>query len=135
MSGMKELNYNIIRPLLSISKAELSVYAAKHDIEWRQEESNKHNTYTRNIWRNVLIPDLKKTIPHIDDSVMKLQDVFRIQVEADERFVESKVNTRMDSFILLYEELGAFNSNQWIEFLNLLKIPLSLAICIQKFSI
>ena len=82
-----------------------------------------------------MIPDLKKTIPHIDDSVMKLQDVFRIQVEADERFVESKVNTRMDSFILSYEELGAFNSNQWIEFLNLLKIPLSLAVSIAKLSL
>ena len=135
MSGMKELNDNIIRPLLSISKAELSVYAAKHDIEWREDESNKHNTYTRNIWRNVLIPELKKTIPHIDDSVMKLQDVFRIQVKADERFVESKINDRMDSFILTYKELGTFNSNQWIEFLNLLKIPLSLAVSIAKLRL
>ena len=132
MSGMKELNDNIIRPLLSISKAELSVYAAKHDIEWREDTSNKNNTYTRNIWRNVLIPELKRTIPHINESVTKLQDVFRAQMDDDQRFVKSKINDRMDSFNLTFKELGTFNSNQWIEFLNHLKIPLSLALSIAK---
>ena len=132
MSGMKEVNNNAIRPFLSASKAELYAYAAKHHIEWREDTSNKNNTYTRNIWRNILIPELKTTIPHINESATKLQEVFRIQVEADERFVESKINDRMNSFIISYKELGTFNSNQWIEFLNHLKIPLSLALSIAK---
>ena len=132
MSGMKEVNNNAIRPFLSASKAELYAYAAKHHIEWREDTSNKNNTYTRNIWRNILIPELKTTIPHINESATKLQEVFRIQVEADERFVESKINDRLNSFIISYKELGTFNSNQWIEFLNHLKIPLSLALSIAK---
>ncbi len=135
MSGMKEVNRNIIRPLLSFSKAELSAYASKHDIEWREDNSNKHNTYTRNIWRNILIPKLTKTIPHINDSVAMLQGVFRIQVEADECFAESKTNDKMDSFILTYKEMAVINSNQWIELLNQLKIPLSLALSIAKLPI
>lgn len=135
MSGMKEINNNVIRPLLSFSKAELSAYAAKHYIEWREDTSNKSNRYTRNIWRNVLIPELNKTIPNIDDSVIKLQDVFRAQVNSDLRFIESKINDRMDSFTLSYKELGTFNSNQWIEFLNHLKVPLSLALSIAKLPI
>ena len=60
MSGMKEVNKNIIRPLLSFSKAELFAYATEHHIEWREDTSNKSNRYTRNIWRNVLIPELNK---------------------------------------------------------------------------
>jgi len=135
MSGMKEVNNNVIRPFLSVSKAELSAYAAKHHIEWREDTSNKNNTYARNIWRNVLIPELKKTIPHINESVTKLQDVFRVQVDDDQRFVKSKTNVRMDSFNLTYKELGTFNSNQWIEFLNHLKIPLSLALSIAKLPL
>ena len=79
-----------------------------------------------------MIPKLNKTIPNIDDSVIKLQDVFRAQVNSDLRFIESKINDRMDSFTLSYKELGTFNSNQWIEFLNHLKIPLSLALSIAK---
>lgn len=132
MSGMKEVNKNIIRPLLSFSKAELFAYATEHHIEWREDTSNKSNRYTRNIWRNVLIPELNKTIPHINESVTKLQDVFRAQEEDDQRFVVSKINDRMNSFIISYKELGTFNSNQWIEFLNHLKIPLSLALSIAK---
>jgi len=135
MSGMKEISNNIIRPLLSISKAELSAYAATHHIEWREDKSNKNNKYTRNIWRNVLIPKLNKTIPNIDDSVIKLQDVFRAQVNSDLRFIESKINDRMDSFTLSYKELGTFNSNQWIEFLNNLKVPLSLALSIANLPL
>ena len=132
MSGMKEINKNTIRPLLPFSKAELSAYATKHHIEWRDDISNKSNKYTRNIWRNVLIPELTKSIPNIDNSVIKLQDVFRVQVDVDRRFAESKINDRMDSFTISYKELGTFNSNQWIEFLNHLKIPLPLALPIAK---
>ena len=132
MSGMKEINKNTIRPLLPFSKAELSAYATKHHIEWRDDISNKSNKYTRNIWRNVLIPELNKTIPNINYSVIKLQDVFRAQVNADRCFAQSKINDTKESFTLSYKELGTFNSNQLIEFLNHLKIPLSLALSITK---
>ena len=132
MSGMKEINKNTIRPLLPFSKAELSAYATKHHIEWREDISNKSNKYTRNIWRNVLIPELNKTIPNINYSVIKLQDVFRAQVNADRCFAQSKINDTKESFTLSYKELGAFNSNQLIEFLNHLKVPLSLALSITK---
>lgn len=132
MSGMKEINKNTIRPLLPFSKAELSAYATKHHIEWREDISNKSNKYTRNIWRNVLIPELNKTIPNINYSVIKLQDVFRAQVNADRCFAQSKINDTKESFTLSYKELGTFNSNQLIEFLNHLKIPLSLALSITK---
>ena len=132
MSGMKEINKNTIRPLLPFSKAELSAYATKHHIEWREDISNKSNKYTRNIWRNVLIPELNKTIPNINYSVIKLQDVFRAQVNADRCFAQSKINDTKESFTLSYKELGTFNSNQLIEFLNYLKVPLSLALSITK---
>ena len=132
MSGMKKINKNTIRPLLPFSKAELHAYAAMHHIEWREDTSNKSNKYTRNIWRNVLIPELNKAFPNINNSVIKLQNVFRAQVDADRCFAKSKINDIKESFTLSYKELGAFNSNQLIELLNHLKIPLSLALHIAK---
>lgn len=132
MSGMREINNNTIRPLLPFSKAELYAYATMNHIEWREDTSNKSNTYTRNIWRNVLIPELNKAIPNINNSVIKLQNVFRAQVDADRCFAKSKINDTKESFTLSYKELGAFNSNQLIELLNHLKIPLSLALHIAK---
>ncbi|MDB3904862.1 tRNA lysidine(34) synthetase TilS [Crocinitomicaceae bacterium] len=135
MSGMKEINNNIIRPLLSIPKAEIMEYAAYYDIKWQEDKSNNSNTYTRNIWRNVLIPELKKNIPQVNDSVTRLQDVFRLQTNVDKAFVETKINHRRVSFTLPYKELASFKSNEWIEFLNLLKIPLSLAVSIAKLPL
>ena len=130
MSGMRVINENILRPLLLISKVQIHEYANKYKIEWRKDCSNDVNSYTRNIWRNVLIPELKKSTPHLDQSVIKLQEVFEQKVKLDLQFIESLNFNNGKSFILEFKKMKTFDSNQWIEFLKQLKIPLSLGLSI-----
>ncbi|HEX9232654.1 MAG TPA: tRNA lysidine(34) synthetase TilS [Blattabacteriaceae bacterium] len=49
-----------IRPLLTLTKAEIISYANKYDISWREDTSNSKNEYFRNSVRNCLVPVLKK---------------------------------------------------------------------------
>ena len=130
MSGMKIINEEIFRPLLLNSKAQIHEYANKYKIEWRKDCSNDVNSYTRNIWRNVLIPELKKSTPHLDQSVIKIQEVFKQKVKLDQQFIESLNLNNGKSFMLEFKKMKTFDSNQWIEFLKHLKIPLSLGLSI-----
>ena len=130
MSGMKINSEEIFRPLLLTSKTQIHEYANKYNVEWRKDCSNDVNSYTRNIWRNVLIPELKKSTPHLDQSVLKLQEVFEQKVKLDQQFIESLNLNNGKSFMLEFKKMKTFDSNQWIEFLKHLKIPLSLGLSI-----
>ena len=130
MSGMRVMNEDILRPLLFISKAQIHEYANKYKIEWRKDCSNDVNSYTRNIWRNLLIPELKKSTPHLDQSVIKLQEVFKQKIKLDQQFIESLNLNNGKSFTLEFKKMKTFDSNQWIELLKQLKIPLSLGLSI-----
>ena len=130
MSGMKINSEEIFRPLLLTSKTQIHEYANKYNVEWRKDCSNDVNSYTRNIWRNVLIPELKKSTPHLDQSVLKLQEVFEQKVKLDQQFIESLNLNNGKSFTFEFKKMKTFDSNQWIEFLKHLKIPLSLGLSI-----
>jgi tRNA(Ile)-lysidine synthase len=127
MSGMSMKNSRTLRPLLSIPKEQLHHYAIENNIQWRFDTSNQKNEYTRNIWRNILIPKLKESIPHIDESVMRLQEVFREQIREDEKHTLSLIKSKNKSILLKYTVMNTFNSNQWIEWLYQLDIPRSLS--------
>ena len=127
MAGMQDENKQVIRPLLNSSKAAIRTYAELNNITWREDKSNAKNSYTRNIWRNVLLPEIKESIAHIDDSVHLLQKTFKNQTKQDELLCKKYKKIQGESFHLDPKEVKDFTSNQWIEFLNQLNIPLSLA--------
>jgi len=127
MAGMRSKKEQLIRPLLSFSKKEIKTYAKENNIEWREDQSNLKNSYARNIWRNVLLPEIKESIANIDDSVKLLQKVFLDQTKADELICDKYKMNQGKSFLLKREEVANFTSNRWIELLHQLNIPLSLA--------
>jgi len=47
-----------IRPLLSLSKAELQRYLNERNVSWREDSSNQKLKYNRNKIRNIVIPAL-----------------------------------------------------------------------------
>ena len=70
MACMKQEHNGIVRPLLYFSKAEILKYASNHSIQWREDQSNKSNNYTRNRLRNEFIPLLKTEFTNFNQSVL-----------------------------------------------------------------
>ncbi|GAB5416191.1 MAG: tRNA lysidine(34) synthetase TilS [Crocinitomicaceae bacterium] len=68
---------NYLRPLLSFSKDELKEFANKNGIRWREDSSNQSLKYTRNEWRNLVLPELRKQLPELDDAVATLTQQFQ----------------------------------------------------------
>ena len=58
--GIPENNNKIIRPLIGFQKNKIVHYAKTKNLKWRQDSSNKNNSYLRNKIRNSIIPELEK---------------------------------------------------------------------------
>ncbi|WP_214830010.1 tRNA lysidine(34) synthetase TilS [Exiguobacterium algae] len=92
----------LIRPLLNETKQSLLTYAASHQLEWREDQSNQDDTYLRNQIRHRIIPRLKEVWP---DIVQKVSDAAEIQKKLWEeryafcrRWVEEYVDLEMKAF-------------------------------------
>ncbi|WP_343631607.1 tRNA lysidine(34) synthetase TilS [Fluviicola sp.] len=77
LGGMHTERNGIIRPFLSLSKEELKNFAIQNKIHWREDASNDENTYKRNQFRNILIPQLLESNPELKSSVSVIQSAFR----------------------------------------------------------
>jgi tRNA(Ile)-lysidine synthase len=135
MAGMQTYSHPYLRPLLAFKKQDIYDYAAIIQLKWREDLSNAKNTYNRNIWRNVLLPELESLYPSLSNDVYKLQQIFRRQTNDDRRDVQHLIPSKNKDFHVPFKVLEVLNSTQWIEFLDLLDIPKSLALSILKLAV
>lgn len=132
MAGMEVERNNILRPLLSLQKAELIEFARQNALSWREDRSNEKSDYQRNKWRNVYLPELRKSIPTIDDSVQFMQEVFLQNLET----IDLKINEITEE-ILEYnsihdDQIGDLQLTELAELFRKLSIPLNLILPFAK---
>lgn len=60
----------IIRPLLPFLKEEIEAFAIRHSIAFVKDSSNDKNDYTRNYFRNQLIPSVKNVFPGVEQNLL-----------------------------------------------------------------
>ena len=58
LSSLREIEGNMIRPLLGISHEVLKNYAQQNNLEWREDASNQTDDYQRNRIRHHILPKL-----------------------------------------------------------------------------
>lgn len=63
---------NVIRPLLTTSKKNITDWAARHNVLWVDDPSNSDLKYTRNRIRNKLLPEVLVINPGIEKIVRKM---------------------------------------------------------------
>ena len=136
LTGIKQLNDVIVRPLLVFSKNEILNYAKTNNIKWREDSTNKKNDYQRNQIRNEIIPLLKKLHPNFLDQSKKTMTFLKesnliienyIQIVKNENFnlkdeeiVISKDFIRNNSNLIfhLFKEYNFKYSDQILELCN-----------------
>lgn len=60
---------NIIRPLLFATKQQIMQYASENNVAYVEDASNATDKYTRNYFRNQLIPSLTTIFPKVEDNL------------------------------------------------------------------
>ena len=127
--GIQPSNGFIIRPLLFASKEDIEIYAKEHNLQWREDSSNKSDKYKRNLLRNKVIPYLKEINPSLEKTTLHTAEL----VNLSEHFIQTqfekiksqilkiedgyfKINIKtltqfQDSLFILTEVLRGFNFN------------------------
>ncbi len=61
----------VVRPLLFAKKDMLIALANEQKLQWREDQSNETNKYTRNYFRNDWMPSIEKIIPQLEDNLLE----------------------------------------------------------------
>lgn len=71
LCGIREINGNIVRPLLQFHHQELLEYLTTQGIEHREDSTNSQNIAKRNVLRNCVFPILKELNPSVIETFGK----------------------------------------------------------------
>lgn len=60
----------ILRPLMDVRRSEIQQFAEEHQLKWVEDSSNASSKYTRNFFRNEIIPAIKKVYPNVEKNLL-----------------------------------------------------------------
>ncbi len=111
LTGMEPFRDTIVRPLLSFRKAELKAYAVLHQLAFVEDSSNTSNDYTRNYFRNELIPGIQKVFPSVENNLLhtinRLKEVELIYKTAVDKAKSSLLEKKGEEYhisVLLWKQ-------------------------------
>ncbi|NLP57435.1 tRNA lysidine(34) synthetase TilS [Lutibacter sp. B1] len=131
LTGIPEVNGNIVRPMLPFSREDVLVYATKHKLFWREDSSNSSIKYLRNKIRHKVIPVLKELNPSLLDSFQNTlenlkgsQQIINDSIKNIQEKIISSQNNNLHLNILelkklsnpkiyLYELLKTYGFTEW----------------------
>lgn len=66
-----------LRPLLKHTRREIEAFVKEHHLNWVEDSSNESSKYTRNFFRNEIIPAIKKVYPQAEENILDNIDRFQ----------------------------------------------------------
>ena len=67
----------IIRPLLFATRGDIVNFAAENNLSFVEDSSNVSDKYTRNYFRNQLIPSIQKVFPQVEENLLNNIERFK----------------------------------------------------------
>lgn len=138
LTGIPQVNKNIVRPLLPFSREDLETYVKDNKIDWRDDSSNESVKYLRNKLRHDVLPILKsinpqllqnfnKTINHLKESQQivndRIDDISDDVINVTSKGIYlniDKIQALNHSKAYLYELLNDYGFSEWNDIYNLL---------------
>ena len=77
LTGIPAMNGKLLRPLLEVRRSEIENYAGQHQLKWVEDQSNSSSKYTRNFFRNDLLPAIREKFPNVDENLFQNLDRFQ----------------------------------------------------------
>ncbi len=76
LRGILPKQHKIIRPLLFAKRSEIENFATENKLAFVTDSTNAQNEYTRNYFRNDLIPAIQKVFPKVEENSLQNIDRF-----------------------------------------------------------
>jgi tRNA(Ile)-lysidine synthase len=129
LTGIPEMNNYIRRPLLHFSKEELLEFAKANKLEFVEDSSNQSSKYTRNFFRNELIPAISKVYPQVkenlQDNIKRFKEIEKLyqfsvnelkknlcRYKGNEIHIPVKQLMGYNNTALIYEIISAYGFNE-----------------------
>ena len=84
--------YTLVRPLITVTKAEIEEFCKENDISYSVDKSNFDLHYTRNRYRHTVLPFLKNENPNVHKKFMKFSEILLENSEYINREVDKVFN-------------------------------------------
>lgn len=107
----------LFRPFLGLTKAEMNEYCRNYHLEPRLDPSNEKNIYSRNRFRQEVIPFLKAENSHVHDHFQRFSE----EVQADELFLQELTVQTMNTVMKTREK-----NKITIDIYRFLEVPIPL---------
>lgn len=70
LRGMLPVNGKVLRPLLFARRSQLEEFIQRHDLPYVTDATNLQNDYTRNYFRNKILPQVRDVFPESDENLL-----------------------------------------------------------------
>lgn len=139
LTGIPEVNNNIVRPLLKFSREAIESYAKNYDYTWREDSSNASTKYLRNKLRHDIIPVLKEINPEVlsnfNNTIANLNDTADVVEESVQAVLKraivsidnTQISYKISEFIkvnntkaYLFQVFKVYGFTQWDDMVDLL---------------
>ncbi len=114
LTGIKPVNHRIRRPLLFAKRKDLEAYLLRHRLQFVQDRSNLQENYTRNYFRNTVLPLIAKSYPEVKDNLVgnlqrfsEIEILYRQQLLLLEKKIAIKKGNEITLPILLLKKTPA----------------------------
>ncbi|MBE2269096.1 MAG: tRNA lysidine(34) synthetase TilS [Anaerolinea sp.] len=85
----------LVRPLLTVTRADIEAYCAEHGIQPRHDATNDDLDYTRNRIRAEVLPILRRINPQISRSLVQLADI----AAEEDAYLQAELDELIDGFV------------------------------------
>lgn len=92
LKGIPPVRGDIIRPLISVTRAEIEEYLARKGLEYVTDSTNFHDDCSRNIIRLNIVPELLRINPSLYKTYAKSLSVF----EASEKYISARTDEAIE---------------------------------------
>lgn len=153
LTGIPQVNDEIIRPLLAFSREEIENYANENSIKWREDSSNASDKYLRNKLRQDILPVLKElnpgflksfqqTLENLQQAQSMVDDASRIvyrkvveDVNFQKRIHLSELMILPNYQAYLYQWLKPFRFTAWQDIYDLVEAQSGKQIFSEKYRL
>ena len=77
LAGIPPRRGEIVRPLLTVSRADIAAYAAEHGVPYGEDSTNSDERYARNRIRRQVVPVLRQLNPRLTESAAETMGYLR----------------------------------------------------------
>jgi tRNA(Ile)-lysidine synthase len=95
LAAMREQSGSLLRPMLSLSRAEIEEYLAATGAAWCDDSSNSGTDYTRNRLRLQIIPQLEELNPRLAETLAQTAEIAAAEEDFFATLTEKKLQEKM----------------------------------------